>query len=436
MSFKVENLEKNMAKLTIEVSAEEFEAAMVKSYNKNKKQISVQGFRKGKAPRKMIEKLYGEEIFYEDAANFIIPDAYEKAADESGLDIVSRPEVDVEQIGNGKTFIFTATFAVKPEVKLGEYKGLEVETRELVVTDEEVDAEINKALEQNARIFTVEDRGIEVGDTAIIDFEGFVDGEAFAGGKAENHSLEIGSHSFIDTFEDQLVGKNVGDEVDVNVTFPEEYHEESLKGKPALFKVKINEIKAKELPELDDEFASEVSEFETLAEYKDSIKKSIEERKQAQINAEKENKAIEKLIETSEMEIPDAMIDEQVNQMMNDFAGRLSQQGLSIDQYFKMTGMQPKALMAQMRPDAEMRIKSRLVLEAVADAEKFEVTEEELDKEMESIGEMYNMTLEKIKELFGEDEKKQLESDTKVKKAAALLVESAKEIPVKEEDAE
>ena len=436
MSFKVENLEKNMAKLTIEVSAEEFEAAMVKSYNKNKKQISVQGFRKGKAPRKMIEKLYGEEIFYEDAANFIIPDAYEKAADESGLDIVSRPEVDVEQIGNGKTFIFTATFAVKPEVKLGEYKGLEVETRELVVTDEEVDAEINKDLEQNARIFTVEDRGIEVGDTAVIDFEGFVDGEAFAGGKAENHSLEIGSHSFIDTFEDQLVGKNVGDEVDVNVTFPEEYHEESLKGKPALFKVKINEIKAKELPELDDEFASEVSEFETLAEYKDSIKKSIEERKQAQINAEKENKAIEKLIETSEMEIPDAMIDEQVNQMMNDFAGRLSQQGLSIDQYFKMTGMQPKALMAQMRPDAEMRIKSRLVLEAVADAEKFEVTEEELDKEMESIGEMYNMTLEKIKELFGEDEKKQLESDTKVKKAAALLVESAKEIPVKEEDAE
>ncbi|MCR5797675.1 MAG: trigger factor [Eubacterium sp.] len=436
MSFKVENLEKNMAKLTIEVSAEEFEAAMVKSYNKNKKQISVQGFRKGKAPRKMIEKLYGEEIFYEDAANFIIPDAYEKAADESGLDIVSRPEVDVEQIGNGKTFIFTATFAVKPEVKLGEYKGLEVETRELVVTDEEVDAEINKALEQNARILTVEDRGIEVGDTAVIDFEGFVDGEAFAGGKAENHSLEIGSHSFIDTFEDQLVGKNVGDEVDVNVTFPEEYHEESLKGKPALFKVKINEIKAKELPELDDEFASEVSEFETLAEYKDSIKKSVEERKQAQINAEKENKAIEKLIETSEMEIPDAMIDEQVNQMMNDFAGRLSQQGLSIDQYFKMTGMQPKALMAQMRPDAEMRIKSRLVLEAVADAEKFEVTEEELDKEMESIGEMYNMTLEKIKELFGEDEKKQLESDTKVKKAAALLVESAKEIPVKEEDAE
>ena len=378
MSYTVENLEKSMAKITITVSAEAFEEAMVKSYNKNKKNISIQGFRKGKAPRKMVEKLYGPEVFYEDAANFAIPDAYEEAAKESGLEIVSRPEIDVVDIGKGKEFVFTATVAVKPEVTLGEYKGIEVEKKVVKVMAADVNAEIDKVREQNSRMITVDNRGIKKDDTAVIDFEGFVDGEPFQGGKGEDYPLVIGSHSFIDTFEDQLVGKKTGDEVEVNVTFPEEYHEASLKGKPALFKVTVKEIKKKELPKLDDEFASEVSEFETLKEYKASVKKTLTERKKEEAKREKENAVVEKVVENITVEIPEPMIEEQTQQMIQEFAGRLSGQGLSFEQYMQMTGMTPDALMGQMKPEADKRISTRLALEAIVKEENIKATAKDI----------------------------------------------------------
>lgn len=428
MSYKVENLENSMAKITIEVSAEAFEEAMAKAYNKNKNKISVQGFRKGKAPRKMIEKLYGPEIFYEDAANFAIPDAYEEAAKECGLEIVSRPDIDVVDIGTGKPFVFSATVAVKPEAELGDYKGLEVEKQEVKIMAADVNAEIDRVREQNARIITIEDRAVKKDDIAVIDFEGFVDGEPFEGGKGTDYSLTIGSHSFIDTFEDQLIGKNIGDKVEVNVTFPEEYHVEELKGKPALFKVEIKEIKMKELPKLDDEFASEVSEFETLKEYKASVKKTLTERKKAQVKTEKENKVIEKAVANAKVELPAPMVDEQVSQMVNEFASRLQQQGLSIDQYMKMTGMQPQMLMDQMRPEAETRIKTRLVLEAVAAAEKLKATAKDIDKEIEKMAEMYNMEVDKIKEMLGDAEKEQISQDIAVQKAVDFLVKEAVEV--------
>ena len=439
MSYKVENLENSMAKITIEVSAEDFEAAIVKSYHKNKGKISIQGFRKGKAPRKMIEKLYGPEIFYEDAANFAIPEAYETAAKECGLEIVSRPEIDVEDIGKDKPFVFTATVAVKPEVELGDYKGIEVEKQEVKVLAADVNAEIDRVREQNSRIMTVEDREIQKDDIAVIDFEGFVDGEAFDGGKGTDYSLTIGSHSFIDTFEDQLIGKKTGDKVDVNVTFPEEYHEASLKGKPALFKVEIKEVKVKELPNLDDEFASEVSEFDTLKEYKASVKKTLTDRKKAQVKTEKENKVLEKVVENAKVERPAPMVDEQVSQMVNEFASRLQQQGLSIEQYMQMTGMQPQTLMDQMRPEAETRIKTRLVLEAVAEAEKIKATDKDIDKELEKMAEMYRMEADKLKEMAGDAEKEQISKDVAVQKAVDLLVKEAVEIEASneaEEDAE
>lgn len=428
MSYKVENLENSMAKITIEVSAEAFEEAMAKAYNKNKNKISVQGFRKGKAPRKMIEKLYGPEIFYEDAANFAIPDAYEEAAKECGLEIVSRPDIDVVDIGTDKPFVFSATVAVKPEAELGDYKGLEVEKQEVKIMAADVNAEIDRVREQNARIITIEDRAVKKDDIAVIDFEGFVDGEPFEGGKGTDYSLTIGSHSFIDTFEDQLIGKNIGDKVEVNVTFPEEYHVEELKGKPALFKVEIKEIKMKELPKLDDEFASEVSEFETLKEYKASVKKTLTERKKAQVKTEKENKVIEKAVANAKVELPAPMVDEQVSQMVNEFASRLQQQGLSIDQYMKMTGMQPQMLMDQMRPEAETRIKTRLVLEAVAAAEKLKATAKDIDKEIEKMAEMYNMEVDKIKEMLGDAEKEQISQDIAVQKAVDFLVKEAVEV--------
>lgn len=439
MSYKVENLENSMAKITIEVSAEDFEAAMVKSYHKNKGKISIQGFRKGKAPRKMIEKLYGPEIFYEDAANFAIPEAYEAAAKECGLEIVSRPEIDVEDIGKDKPFVFTATVAVKPEVELGDYKGIEVEKQEVKVLAADVNAEIDRVREQNSRIMTVEDREIQKDDIAVIDFEGFVDGEPFEGGKGTDYSLTIGSHSFIDTFEDQLIGKKTGDKVDVNVTFPEEYHEASLKGKPALFKVEIKEVKVKELPKLDDEFASEVSEFDTLKEYKASVKKTLTDRRKAQVKTEKENKVLLKVVENAKVDLPAPMVDEQVSQMVNEFASRLQQQGLSIEQYMQMTGMQPQALMDQMRPEAETRIKTRLVLEAVADAEEIKATDKDIDKELEKMAEMYRMEADKLKEMVGDAEKEQISKDVAVQKAVDLLVKEAVEVEASneaEEDAE
>ena len=432
MSYTVENLEKSMAKITITVDADAFEEAMVKSYNKNKKNISIQGFRKGKAPRKMVEKLYGPEVFYEDAANFAIPDAYEEAAKESGLEIVSRPEIDVVEIEKGKDFVFTATVAVKPEVTLGDYKGIEVEKKTVKVMAADVNAEIDKVREQNSRMITVENRGIKKDDTAVIDFEGFVDGEPFQGGKGEDYSLVIGSHSFIDTFEDQLVGKKAGEEVDVNVTFPEEYHEASLKGKPALFKVTVKEIKKKELPKLDDEFASEVSEFETLKEYKASVKKNLTERRKEEAKREKENEVVENIT----VELPEPMIDEQTQQMIQEFAGRLSSQGLSFDQYMQMTGMTADALMGQMKPEAEKRIRTRLALEAIVDAEKIKATAKDIDKEIENMANMYQMEVDKIKEMIGDAEKEQIGKDLAVQKAVDFVVKNAVEVEPAEEDKE
>ncbi len=436
MSYTVENLEKSMAKLTITVSAEDFEAAMVKSFNKNKNSISIQGFRKGKAPRKMVEKLYGPEVFYEDAANFAIPDAYEEAAKDSGLEIVSRPEIDVVDIGKGKEFVFSATVALKPEVTLGEYKGLEVEKKVVKIMAADVNAELEKVREQNSRMVTVDNRGIKKDDTAVIDFEGFVDGEAFAGGKGEDYPLVIGSHSFIDDFEDQLIGKKTGDEVEVNVSFPEEYHEASLKGKPALFKVTIKEIKNKELPKLDDEFASEVSEFETLKDYKASVKKSLTEKRKEEVKREKENEVIEKAIENISVEIPEAMIDEQVQQMVQEFASRISSQGISFEQYMQMTGMTPNALMGQMKPEAEKRIKTRLTLEAIVKAEGIKASDKEIEAEMEKMAAMYQMEADKVKEMMGETEREQIAMDVAVQKAVDLIVKNAVEVEKSEEEKE
>ncbi len=427
MSLQVEKLEKNMAKLTIEASAEDFEAALQKAYLKNRDKINVQGFRKGKAPRAIIEKMYGVGMFYEDAANELIPEAYEKAALESGLEIVSRPDIDVVQVEKGKTFIFTAEVALKPEVTLGKYAGIVVEKKEAVVTDEEVLQQIEKEREQNSRTITVDNRPVQDGDMTSIDFEGFVDGKPFEGGKGENYSLTIGSHSFIDTFEDQLIGKEIGDVVDVNVTFPTEYQAEELAGKLALFRVKINEIKVKELPELDDDFAQDVSEFDTLDEYKNSIKATIKENKEKELKTTKENEIVDKIIEDATMDIPEAMISSQVNQMAEDFAQRIKHQGLSIEQYFQFTGMDARKFMDSLKPQAVKRIQSRLVLEAVAKAEKIEVTDAEMEKELTEMASMYQMEADKLKELIGEKEKEQIKADIAVQKAVDFVIAQSKE---------
>ena len=427
MSCKVENLEKNMAKLTIEVSAEEFEKACEKAYQKNKNKINVQGFRKGKASRSVIEKMYGAAIFYEDAANELIPDAYAEAAKESGLDIVSRPELDVIQIEKGKSFIFTAEVAVKPEVELGTYKGVEVEKAPVEVTDAELDAELNRVREQNARMITVDDRAVADGDLANIDYEGFCDGVPFAGGKDEGYDLAIGSHSFIDTFEEQLIGKNIGDEVEVNVTFPTEYHAAELAGKPAMFKVKVNGIKVKELPELDDDFAQDVSEFDTLDEYKNDLKANLLSRKEKEAKAVKEEAVIDKIIEEAKMDIPEPMITNTVSQMAEEFAQRIQAQGLSIEQYFQFTGMNANTFMENLKPQALRRIQSRLVLEAVVKAENITASEEEVNKEIENMATMYQMELDKLMGLIGEDEKKAMAEDVAVQKALELVVSAAVE---------
>lgn len=428
MSFKVEDLGKNMVKLTIEASAEDFEAAIEKAYQKNKSKLNVQGFRKGKAPRAIIEKMYGAGIFYEDAANIVIPEAYEKAAEESKLDIVSRPEIDVVQVEKGKPFIFTAEVAVKPEVTLGNYKGIEVPKTEIEVTEAEINEELDKVRDQNSRMITVEDRPVADKDITSIDFEGFVDGVPFEGGKGENYSLTIGSHSFIDTFEEQLIGKNIGEEVEVNVTFPEEYHAKELAGKPAMFKVKINEIKVKELPELDDDFAQDVSEFDTLDEYKNDVKKNILEKKEKAAKTQKEDAVVDKLIESSTMDIPDSMVDTQKRQMAEEFTQRLQMQGLSLEQYFQFTGMNANKFMESLAPQALKRIQSRLVLEAVVKAENIAVTEEELEKEFTDMAAAYQMEADKIKELIGEKEKEAMSMDIAVQKAIDLIVSEAKEI--------
>lgn len=427
MSVQVEKLEKSMAKLTIEVAAEEFNAALDQAYQKSKGKIALPGFRKGKAPRAMIEKMYGPAVFYEDAANLVIPNAYEKAAKESELEIVAQPEIDVTQVEKGKNFIFTATVAVKPEVTLGDYKGIEVKKKTAEVTEEEVTAEMDRVRESNSRMITIEDRAAQNGDTVLIDFDGYVDGEQFEGGKAEDYALVLGSHSFIDNFEDQLVGKNIGDDVEVNVTFPEQYQAEELQGKPALFKVKMKEIKVKELPELDDEFAQDVSDFDTLAEYKADVEKKLLENKEAAAKREKEEDVVTKIIENATMEIPDPMIDAQTRQMTQEFAQRIQAQGLSMEQYMQFTGLTPQKMMEELQPQALKRIQSRLVLEAVVAAEKIEATQEEIDKEIENMAQMYQMEVEKLKDLVGEEEKKQIGLDLAVQKAVEFVVDAAVE---------
>ena len=420
-------VEKNMAKLTIEVSSEEFEKAIAKAYKKNKNKISMPGFRKGKAPRAMIEKMYGKGVFYEDAANSIIPDAYADAAKESELEIVAQPEIDVTQIESGKPFIFTATVALKPEVTLGEYKGIEVEKKEVEVTDEEVDTEINRVRESNARMIDIDDRAAQDGDTVVIDFDGYVDGKQFEGGKAEDYSLVLGSHSFIDNFEEQLEGKNIGEDVTVNVTFPENYQAEELQGKPAEFKVKIKEIKVKELPELDDDFAQDVSNFDTIAEYKEDLKKKLAENKEEALKREREETVIGKIIENAQMDIPEQMVEAQTRQMTQEFAQRLSSQGLSIDQYMQFTGLTPQKMIEELKPQALKRIQSRLVLEAVVAAENIETSEDELNKEIENMASMYQMEVDKLKEVIGEEEKKQISLDLAVQKAVEMVTSAAVE---------
>lgn len=427
MSIQVEKLEKNMAKLTIEVAPEELEKAIEGAYQKNKSKISVPGFRKGKVPRQMIERMYGKEVFYEDAVNALIPEAYEKAVDECEEEIVSSPKIEVEQVEAGKPFIFTAEVALKPEVKLGKYKGVKVEKADTEVTDEEVDKEIDKERESNARNIDVTDRAVKDGDIVTLDFEGFVDGTAFEGGKGENYPLTIGSGTFIPGFEEQLVGAEIGKETEVNVTFPEDYQAEDLKGKAAVFKCTVKEIKEKELPTLDDEFASEVSEFETLAEYKADIRGRLEERKAKAAREAKEAAVIEEIIKDSDMEIPEAMIETQQRQMIDEFAQRIQMQGLTLEQYFQFTGASYDQMIEQVKPQAEKRIQSRLVLEAVAAAEKIEATEEDYEEELKSMAEAYQMEVDKVKELLPEKSVQQIKEDIAVKKAAEFVVDNAKE---------
>ena len=427
MSLQVEKMEKNMAKLTIEVSAEELEKAIQGAYLKQRGKISVPGFRKGKVPRQMIEKMYGPEIFYDDAANVLIPDAYAKAYDECELDIVSQPTIDVVQIEKGKAFIFTAEVATKPEVTLGEYKGLKVDKVSNRVTAKEVDAKLEEEQKKNARTVAVLDRAVQDGDEVVLDFEGFVDGVAFEGGKGENYPLTIGSGSFIPGFEEQLIGAEAEKEVEVNVTFPEEYHSADLAGKAATFKCTVHEIKVKELPELDDDFAAEVSEFDTLDEYKADIKAKIKEQKIADGNRQKEDQAVEKAVANATMEIPQAMIDTQANQMAQEFAQRLQSQGLSLEQYFQFTGLTAEKMLEDLKPQAVKRIETRLVLEAIVKAENIEITEEKFEAELVKMAESYQMEVDKLKEFMGESEKEQMKQDMAVQEAVTFLVENAVE---------
>jgi len=428
MSVKVENLENNMAKLTIEVEAAELEKAIQGVYLKQRGQINMPGFRKGKAPRKMIEKMYGVGVFYEDAANDLIPTSYAKAAEESELDIVSQPSVDVVQLESGKPFIFTAEVALKPEVTLGDYKNIEIPKADLKVTAAEVNEEVKAEQEKNSRLVAVENRAVKKGDTVRLDFEGFVDDVAFEGGKGEDYPLEIGSNSFIPGFEEQLVGAKIGKELAVNVTFPEEYQAAELAGKPAVFKCTVNKIETKELPALDDEFAKDVSEFDTLKEYKADIKKNLVAKKAEAAKNAKEDAVVDKVIENAKMDIPEAMIDTQTNQLMDDFARRIQQQGIDMEQYMQITGSNVEALREQMKPQAIKRIQSRLVLEKIAEVEAIQVSEEKIDEEITKMAEMYKMEADKLKELMGDYEKEQMKKDMAVQEAVTLIAEAAKEV--------
>ena len=427
MSLQVEKLEHNMAKLTVEVAAEDVEKALQAAYLKQRKQINIPGFRKGKVPRQMIEKMYGPEVFYDEAANNMIPNAYAKAYDESELDIVSQPKIEVVQMEKGKPFIFTAEVATKPEVTLGDYKGLKVDKVSTRVTQKEVDEEIEKERERNARTIEVTDRAVQDKDEVTLDFEGFVDGVAFEGGKGEDYPLTIGSGSFIPGFEEQLIGAEIDKEGEVNVTFPKEYHSEELAGKDATFKCTVHTIKAKELPELDDEFASEVSECETMDAYRAEVKKNIKERKERTGKEKKENQAVDQAIENAQMDIPEAMIEFQERQMADDFARRIQQQGLTVEQYFQFTGMTAEKMLEEMRPQAEKSIKTRLVLEAIVKAENIEVSDERVEEELTKMAEAYQMEVEKLKEFMGENEKKQIKEDLAVQEAITLLVNESVE---------
>ena len=428
MSLQVEKMEKNMAKLTIEVSAEDVEKAMQSAYQKAKGRISIPGFRKGKAPRKMIEQMYGKGIFLEDAVNALIPEHYSKALGECELEIVSQPKIDLVQTEPGKALIFTAEVAVKPEVTLGEYKGVEVPKSEIEVTDEEVDAEVKKEQEKNSRTINVEDRAAQLNDIVTIDFEGSVDGVPFDGGQATEYPLTLGSNTFIPGFEDQLVGAKVGDDVDVKVTFPEEYQAKELAGKEAIFKCAVKKIEAKELPELDDDFAKDVSEFDTLAEYKEHVKTNLVEKKENEAKHAKEDAAVDKIIENAQMDIPEAMLETQCRQMLDDFSRRMQSQGLSMDQYFQFTGMTAEKMMEDMKPQALKRIQTRLVLEKVAEVENIQPTEEEVNEEISKMAEAYKMEADKLKELLGERELEQMKKDRAVQKAVTLVADAAKEV--------
>ena len=428
MSLQVEKMEKNMAKLTIEVSAEDVEKAMQSAYQKAKGRISIPGFRKGKAPRKMIEQMYGKGVFLEDAVNALIPEHYSKALGECELKIVSQPKIDLVQTEPGKALIFTAEVAVKPEVTLGEYKGVEVPKSEIEVTDEEVDAEVKKEQEKNSRTINVEDRAAQLNDIVTIDFEGSVDGVPFDGGQATEYPLTLGSNTFIPGFEDQLVGAKVGDDVDVKVTFPEEYQAKELAGKEAIFKCAVKKIEAKELPELDDDFAKDVSEFDTLAEYKEHVKTNLVEKKENEAKHAKEDAAVDKIIENAQMDIPEAMLETQCRQMLDDFSRRMQSQGLSMDQYFQFTGMTAEKMMEDMKPQALKRIQTRLVLEKVAEVENIQPTEEEVNEEISKMAEAYKMEADKLKELLGERELEQMKKDMAVQKAVTLVADAAKEV--------
>ena len=428
MSLQVENLEHNMAKLTITVSAEEVEKALQAAYLKQRSKISLPGFRKGKVPRQMIEKMYGPEVFYDEAANHMISEAYGKAYDECELEIASQPTIDVVQLEKGKDFIFTAEVAVKPEVKLGEYKGLKVDKVSTRVMQKEVDEEIEKERERNARTVEVTDRAVQDKDIVTLDFEGFVDGVAFEGGKGENYPLTIGFGAFIPGFEEQLIGAEIDKETEVKVTFPEEYQAKELAGKEAVFKCTVHEIKAKELPELDDEFASEVSEeAETLEDYKAEVKAKIKERKENEGKEKKENQAVEQAVANAEIDLPAPMVDLQAKQMADDFARRIMQQGMSVEQYFQFTGLNEEKMMEELKPQAEKRIRTRLVLEAIVAAENIEVSDERLDEELQKMADSYQMEVEKLKEFMGENEKKQMKEDIAVQDAVTLITEAAVE---------
>ena len=435
MSVQVEKLEHNMAKLTITVPAETFNKAITQAYKKMKNQISIPGFRKGKVPQAMVEKMYGAGMFYEDAANIVIPEEYDKAlAEVKDIKITSQPAIDVTQMEKGKDFIFTAEVATKPGVTLGQYKCIEVPENKVEVTDAEIEAELKKVQEQNAREITV-DRPAENGDTVVIDFEGSVDGEVFEGGTAENHSLVLGAGSFIPGFEDQLVGATVDSDVEVNVTFPEDYQAKDLAGKAAVFKVKVHEIKKKELPEINDEFAQDVSEFDTLDEYKEDVKKGIAEQKEKAVRQEKQEKIIRQIVENAEMDIPDPMVITQTRQMMDQFAQQMQSNGLSMAQYYQFTGLTPDGLLEQMKPQAQKNIENRLVLEAIAAAEGITASEEEVEKEFANIAERYGLTVDKVKEIFADEETENIKSDIAAQKALDMITEAAVEVPVTEVEA-